>query len=85
MDYQLLFDRVAHLHSRVKRSEGILKDDLHLLSQGPQLRWVGSQDIDRFRLAGVQLAAEEHLTRRWLDQPDHAAGGRRLAAARLTH
>jgi hypothetical protein len=85
MNHELLFDDGTYPHTGIERSKGILKYDLHLPAQRPQLCSIRSQDIDRLGVSVIEFAAKEDLTRRWLDQAEHASGRSRLAASRFAH
>jgi hypothetical protein len=54
----------------------ILKNDLHVAAQRPQLRPVESRDVRAFK---------PHLARGWLDQTQDTAPGSGLAAAGFAH
>jgi hypothetical protein len=60
----------------LSEENGYLEDDLHLAAIGPHLRLAEAGDLATFDL---------HRTGRRLDQAQHGAAGRGLAAARLTH
>jgi hypothetical protein len=68
-----LVQRLAHGHPRVQRRVGILEDHLHAPAQLAQLVALGGEHVG---------AAEADLAGVGLDEPDQAAGERRLAAAR---
>src|SRR6185503_7830409 len=74
VDDERLFDDVADAHTRVERRIGILKDDLHVLAR---LAHAGAREGEHV------LSFEAHFAGRGLDQPEDAAPGGRLAAARL--
>ena len=61
---------------RVQRGVGVLEDDLHVAAQRTQVVAVHAPDVG---------ALEPDLARAGLDQPQDAAAGRRLAAARFAH
>ena len=69
-------DRRADGHAGVERGIRILEDHLHALAHRPELR-----AAEREQLAALE--ADAALVR--LDQAQHAAGERGLAAARLPH
>ena len=74
MNHERLFDDVAGAHARVERRVRILKDDLHVPPRLTHLRARQLKDVP---------APEQDLAGRRLDQAEHAAAGRALAAARL--
>src|SRR5204863_4124681 len=67
---------VEYSHSRVKRCEWILKDDLHIASQAAQLRSRRTQNI---------TPIEVDTSGRRLDEPQQHSPERRLAAPGLSH
>src|SRR4029077_5279779 len=76
VDLQRLADDRRHREPRIERRIGVLEDDLHVAAQSPQRLAVEAGDIG---------ALEPDLAGTGLDQPQDAAAGRRLAAARLAH
>ena len=67
---------VAHSHSRIQRSQGVLEDDLGIPAHLPQCTLV------QFAHA---LSQQAHVSGGGRHQPENGAGERRLAAARFTH
>jgi len=65
-----------HRQPRIERGVGILEDDLHVAAQRAQRLAVEPRDLG---------ALEPDLAGTGLDQPQDAAAGRRLAAARFAH
>ena len=74
VDDERLLDDLPRAHPRVERRVRILKDDLHVAPRRRAGAPARTQHV---------VAAEPHVARRRLDQPQQAAAGRRLAAARL--
>src|SRR5438132_8011690 len=72
MDDQRLLDDVPRAHARIQRRIGVLEDDLHLAARLAHSPPAEGKDV---------LAPKPHFAGRRLDQPQHAAPGRRLAAA----
>ncbi len=72
VDQQRLAHDVARRHARVERGERVLEDDLHLPPVGPQLGLRQADDL---------LALDLDRARGRLDEAQHGAAGRRLAAA----
>ena len=64
VDDERLRDDALDRHPRVQRSVGILKDDLHVPAEPPELAVSHRADV---------LAAEEHLAVRRLDEAEDAA------------
>ena len=71
---QRLADDVARRHARIERGERVLEDDLHPPPVGAQLDLAEPRDV---------LAVERDAAGGRLDQPQHGAAHRRLAAARF--
>src|SRR5205809_813725 len=74
VDDERLLDDLSRAHARVERRVRILKDDLHIaprLAQAPA------------RKGEHVLAPDPYFARRGVDEPEHAAPGRRLSAARF--
>ena len=76
MNDERLLDDLARPHARVQRRVGILKDDLHVAPRGAQPFGGEREHV---------LAVEPHRPARRFDQPEQAAAGRGLAAARLAN
>jgi hypothetical protein len=74
MNYERLFDDGERAHARVERRVRVLEHHLHLTPGRAHPPARESEDV---------LAAEPHFARGWLDQAQHAAAGRALAAARF--
>jgi hypothetical protein len=74
VDLERLADRGADAHARVERRVGVLEDHLHPLAQRPHRRVGQARDV---------LAVEADRAAGRLQQPQHGAAERRLAAARL--
>ena len=74
MNDQRLLDDLPRAHSRIQRGVRILKDHLHVAA---------ARRACARREAEHVLAAERDVAGRRLDQPQDAAPGRALAAARL--
>ncbi len=68
--------QVEHAQPRIQRSLGVLEHELHLAAQRPQLLALQGPDI---------LTADLDPACSRLDQPEQAAGERRLAGAGLAH
>ena len=71
---QRLADDVAHGHARVERGQRVLKDHLHVAAVGAHAG---------LRQAGQVLAQPRHRSAGRLDQLQHGAAERGLAAAGL--
>ena len=76
MQHQRLAQHGAHRHARIERGVGVLEDHLHALAARAHLVVGERQQV---------LALEAHLAGRGLDQAQHQAADRRLAAARFAH
>ena len=74
MQHQRLAQHGAHRHARIERGVGVLEDHLHALAARAHLAVAERQQV---------LALEAHLAGRRLDQAQHQAADRRLAAARF--
>ena len=74
MDLERFRDNVPDTHPRVERRVRILEDDLHVTPHLAHRRAAEREQVD---------VPEPHLTRRGLDQAQHAAPRRRLPAARF--
>ena len=74
MDLQGFADRLADALPRVDGRVGVLEDDLHLLREIPKLVLRGRRDV---------APAEADGAVRRVDEPDHEASGRGLAAPRF--
>ena len=71
---QRLGQDLAHGHARIERRVGVLEDDLHVAAERAQ----------RLAIGGAHVASlETDLAGGRLDQAQHQAAGRRLAAAGL--
>ncbi len=70
MDDQRLGDDVFHAQARIERTEGILKDDLHVAAQLPHLAAAGGEQIVAFELNAAGS---------WLDQTKDQPSQRALA------
>jgi hypothetical protein len=71
---QRLAHDVAREHARIERGERVLEDDLHLPPVGPELTLGQTGNVGAVHFHGAAGR---------LDQAQHGAAGRRLAAARL--
>ena len=71
MDQQRLLDARADPHARIERGVRVLKDDLHVAPASAQGFWRQTQQV---------LAVEQELAAGRLDQAQHGARERRLAA-----
>ena len=69
---QRLGDRLADGHARIEAGQRILEDDLQILPQRLHLLARGIRDV---------AAQQGHRIRRWIEQLQHAARQRGLAAA----
>jgi hypothetical protein len=74
VNLQSLADDVAHPHTRVERSIGVLKNDLHLASHIAQLALGELQQIP---------ALKDHLAAGRFDESKNRSAQSRFAAARL--
>src|SRR5271169_1371943 len=76
MKNERLGDHVLYPEARVKRTERVLEDDLHIAPNTPQFRGVRLQQID---------ALEEDPARSRLDETEDEASQRTLARAGFTN
>src|SRR5580704_11603387 len=75
VDDKWLGDDIAHAHTRIQGSKGVLEDNLHAPSHWPQTS---------IRDAGDVLPIKDNAAARGFDQTEHNAGDRGFSRARLT-
>jgi hypothetical protein len=76
VDGEPFADDARHAHAGIEGAIRVLEDDLHLATERAQLARRETQE---------GAPPEQHVARRRLDEPQHDAAERRLAAPRLPH